>query len=400
MYYVPTPPAAYESVRYITDVLTLGWLVRGLHLWGASFIVVAAGVHVMRVFLFGSYKAPRELTWISGLALLLLILGFSLSGYLLPWDQKAYWATTVSINITRSVLLLGEPIAALMRGGADLGALTLGRWYTVHVFLLPAVVALLVVAHIALIRRHGISGPIQPKEGPSFPFFPWHAIKDTILTAAVFATLLTVAATVPVPLEEIADAADTRYDPRPEWYFFALFQLLKYAPGRLEPIATVVFPVLVIGFLAALPFLDHGSDRRPFGRSRRIFTVIMLLFVGGILNLTILGMLDMPARYDPNDWGPQALAGYEFLKSEESTCGGCHVAGGSAEELTEIQPIHDEAWEIAHMMDPVAIAPLERDPDELARESLVRPLQARAVTAYLRRIRAGATPPPFLSEGD
>src|SRR5262249_37058844 len=156
-----------------------GWLVRGLHFWGASFVVIAAGVHLTRVFIFGSYKAPREVTWMSGLVLLLVILGFALSGYLLPWDQKAYWATTVTINIARSAPIAGEWIAALMRGGPDLGALTLGRWYAAHVFLLPATALLLMVAHLALIRRHGISGPMRSKDGASHPFFPSHAIKDT-----------------------------------------------------------------------------------------------------------------------------------------------------------------------------------------------------------------------------
>ena len=138
MYYVPSPEFAYDSVRYITDRLPFGRLVRGLHFFGASFIVIAAVIHMLRVVLFGSYKKPREVTWMTGVVLLLLILGFALTGYLLPWDQKAYWATTVTINIARSTPLFGEQVAALMRGGVDLGALTLLRWYTAHVFLLPA----------------------------------------------------------------------------------------------------------------------------------------------------------------------------------------------------------------------------------------------------------------------
>ena len=105
MYYVPAPQLAYDSVRFITDTLTLGWLLRGLHYWGSTFIVLAAAIHMLRVFFFGSYKAPREVTWLTGVALFLLILAFSLSGYLLPWDQKAYWATTVTINIARGTPL-------------------------------------------------------------------------------------------------------------------------------------------------------------------------------------------------------------------------------------------------------------------------------------------------------
>ena len=183
MYYVPSPEHAYDSVRYITDQLPLGRIVRGLHFFGASFIVIAAVIHMLRVVLFGSYKKPREVTWMTGVVLLLLILGFALTGYLLPWDQKAYWATTVTINIARSTPFFGEQMAGVMRGGVDLGALTLLRWYAAHVFLLPAALIGFVVAHVYLMRRHGISGPLKtvPGEGqavlsritPSRTPLPW-----------------------------------------------------------------------------------------------------------------------------------------------------------------------------------------------------------------------------------
>ncbi len=127
MYYVPAPQMAYDSVRFITDTLTLGWLLRGLHYWGSTFLVLTAGIHMLRVFFFGSYKAPREVTWLTGVTLFLLILAFSLSGYLLPWDQKAYWATTVTINIAHGTPFIGEQVAQVLRGGSHLGALTLGR---------------------------------------------------------------------------------------------------------------------------------------------------------------------------------------------------------------------------------------------------------------------------------
>ena len=138
MYYVPSPQLAYDSVRFVTDALTLGWLLRGLHYWGSTLHRPRRRIHMLRVFVFGSYKSPREVTWLVGVALFLLILAFSLSGYLLPWDQKVYWATIVTINIARSSPLIGEYLADVLRGGSQLGALTLGRWYAAHVFLLPA----------------------------------------------------------------------------------------------------------------------------------------------------------------------------------------------------------------------------------------------------------------------
>lgn len=393
MYYVPAPSLAYDSVRYIMDGLPLAWLVRGLHVWGASFAVVAAGVHLTRVFLFGSYKAPREVTWITGLILLLVIFGFALSGYLLPWDQKAYWATTVTINIVRSTPVLGEWIADLMRAGPAVGALTLGRWYVTHVFLLPAAVLLLTGAHLALIRRHGVSGPIRSSDGPTFSFFPWHAIKDTLLIAAVFALLFTLAVNAPPGLEEVANPADTGYDPRPEWYFLALFQLLKYVPGTIEPLATIFLPALIVLFLVALPFLDRGNDRHPLGRSRRVLTGIVVLLIGAVANLTFLGMRDRPARYDPNDWGPMALVGYEFVTSEDNVCAGCHVADGPAAALTQTRLTREDSWVMDHMMDPEAIVPGPPSSSNSSTRPAVKPRQAEAILAYFRRIRAGAVPP-------
>src|SRR3954471_9660436 len=193
MYYVAAPDHAYDSIRYVTDRVPFGGFVRGLHFFGASFIVIAAVAHMARVIAFGSYKRPREVTWLTGVALLLVIMAFALTGYLLPWDQKAYWATTVTINIARSTPVFGEQVAGVMRGGIGLGALTLLRWYSAHVFLLPAALIGFVVAHVYLMRRHGISGPLKPVTGEGQAFYPYHALKDTIAMALVFAVLLTFA---------------------------------------------------------------------------------------------------------------------------------------------------------------------------------------------------------------
>ena len=137
MYYVPTPAHAYDSVRFISTQLTFGRMLRGLHFYGASFIVVFAVLHLLRVLFFGAYKSPREVTWGTGIVLLLLVLAFGLTGYLLPWDQRAYWATVVTINIAKSTPVVGPYIADIMRGGPAIGALTLSRWYATHVILLP-----------------------------------------------------------------------------------------------------------------------------------------------------------------------------------------------------------------------------------------------------------------------
>ncbi len=170
---------------------------------------------MLRVVVFGSYKKPREVTWMTGVILLLIILGFALSGYLMPWDQKAYWATTVTINIARSTPLIGEQVASLMRGGVDLGALTLLRWYTAHVFLLPAALIGFVLAHLYLMRRHGISGPVAARSGQPRPFYPYQAFKDTMAMSVAFALLLTFALLFRVPLDPIADPSDASTCPVP-----------------------------------------------------------------------------------------------------------------------------------------------------------------------------------------
>jgi ubiquinol-cytochrome c reductase cytochrome b subunit len=385
MYYVPSPEHAYDSVRYINDRLPLGSIVRGLHFFGASFIVVAAVVHMLRVVLFGSYRKPREVTWMTGVILLLIILGFALTGYLLPWDQKAYWATTVTINIARSSPGLGDQVAGVMRGGGDLGALTLLRWYAAHVFLLPAALAGFVVAHLYLMRRHGISGPITAAAGEPRPFYPYQAFKDTVAMAAVFALLMTFAVTFKVPLDAIADPSDATYIPRPEWYFLSLFQLLKYFPGPLEPIATMVIPGLVVAGLLLLPFLDRAPDRHPM--KRPLVTGGFAILGAGILALTWLGLKDTPAHADPSHWGPLALAGREFVNDER--CTKCHRIGGAANPIADIRVRRDTEWLLAHVADPEVIAPGTRKPPP----GNMRESQGRAIAAYLQKTRAGGHAP-------
>ncbi len=392
MYYVPSPALAYDSLRFLITQVQLGWLLRALHVWGASFVVVAAVVHLTRAVWSAAYKAPRELTWMTGVVLLLLLLAFSLTGYLLPWDQKAYWATTVTISVAQSSPVVGEWLADVLRGGHDLGALSLGRWYAAHVFLLPAALAAFIVAHIALMRRHGISGPLEPRPGPPIVFYPWHVIKDTLVMGAVFAALMAAAILLPADLDEIANPADATYVPRPEWYFLSLFQLLKYFPGRLELVATQVVPGLVVGALFALPFLDRGLHRQPWAPGRRVVVAGFALVGVGIATLTALGLRDAPPRFDPEAWGPQSIAGYLLADGADATCRRCHVDGGPGSPVRDTRISRDDDWLRFHMADPVAIGPGARPPEQ----SFVPVLdddQARAVLAYLRRLRAGALAP-------
>jgi quinol-cytochrome oxidoreductase complex cytochrome b subunit len=157
LYYVPTPDHAYDSVQYITTQVTAGWFIRGLHHWGASAMVVLVFLHMLRVIIYGAYKYPREVTWLTGVILLLVVIGFGFTGYLLPWDQKAYWATTVGTRIAATPPIIGDWILRIMRGGETLSAITLARFFGVHVWVLPTALVSLIVFHLYLVIRLGIS---------------------------------------------------------------------------------------------------------------------------------------------------------------------------------------------------------------------------------------------------
>ena len=168
MNYVPSPDHAYDSVSFISGQVLFGWLVRGLHHWGATLMVIAVSLHMLRVYFMGSYKYPREATWLAGVVLFILVMGFSFTGYLLPWDQKAYWATMVGTNIAGQTPLVGSYAAKVLKGGEDLGPTTLSRFYALHVLVLPILTGLFIGWHLFLVVWHGISeAPERRKRDPS-----------------------------------------------------------------------------------------------------------------------------------------------------------------------------------------------------------------------------------------
>jgi len=383
VYYAPTPDHAYDSVRFIIAT-TAGRVVRGLHYFGASFLIVFTVIHMMRVIVFGSYKAPREITWLSGLALLGLMLAFALTGYLLPWDQRAYWATVVTINISRLVPIAGDTSAALLQGGTSLGALTLTRWYALHVIFLPALLVALVVVHLALMRRPGISGPIRARAGAALPFYPFHAARDAAAIALVLLGLAALAWRGAPALDAPADPADATYVPRPEWYFLALFQLLKYFPGRLEILGAILLPALAGLALALLPWIDRGPGREP----RRRLAVLSAVVAGliAVVALTVLGWRDRPAGAAPRDgWSLLEIGGRAFVQSAD--CARCHADTGLADPLDRIGGARGVEWIEGHIADPEMIAPGLRDPPAPVRER-----EAAAILAYVRRLSRESYP--------
>ena len=262
--YSPSTQTAWESVYYIQHEMQLGWLLRGIHHYAAHAMIILLVLHFMQVVIDGAYRAPREVNFWFGIGLLLIVLGLSLTGYLLPWDQKGYWATKVTTSLMASVPWIGPVLERLVVGGSEYGHHTLTRFFALHAGVLPACLVLFIAAHIHLFRRHGIT-PREPRRKPDARFWPDQVFKDAVVCLAVFAAILLCVVQARImgggdlgaPLGAPANPAENFASARPEWYFLFLFQLLKYFPGEQEILGTVVIPGLIVLLMALMPFLGR-----------------------------------------------------------------------------------------------------------------------------------------------
>jgi ubiquinol-cytochrome c reductase cytochrome b subunit len=366
--YAPTPGEAYNSLRYILTELTAGRLMRGLHHWGASMMIVVVVLHMIQVFLYGAYKKPRETTWMVGVLLLLLTLAYGLTGYLLPWDNRAYWGTVVTTKIAATAPLLGPYLTRLLGGEGSIGVVTFARFYGLHVLLLPPATTLLIGIHIYLVRKHGVAPAPGDELVPAKKFYPEQVFKDTVAIFVAFAILFTMAVVVRVPLEQLADPSDTAYIPRPEWYFLFLFQTLKLFSGPLEVVGSVVLPGLAVLALILVPFFDRGQvvkvTRRTFAAS---FVALAAL---GWTGLTAAAVITTPKEARevavdfsaPTDWmqlSPEEMAGVAYFRREN--CISCHSVGGAGSkigpDLTQAAKHRNAAWMIQHFKSPAGVRP-------------------------------------------
>ena len=284
LYYVPSSDHAHTTVSYISKVVSSGLFLRSIHAYGATAIVVLLFLHISQTLLYGSYKGKRELLWLSGCFLLALMLGMAFTGYLLPWDEKAYFASAVGTNIISEVPMIGAPLQVLLRGGTQMGTLTLSRFFVLHVFILPGLLMVFIAAHVFLFRKAGAAGPF--KENPSHPtlptqkFYPRQLVMDMVASFLIVIVLGLVAYFIPIHLGPEANTSDTTYIPRPEWYYLPIFQWLKIVSGKWSLFGGIILPGLLALLFAAIPFLDRGHERRPWRRPFVVagFTIFVVCY--------------------------------------------------------------------------------------------------------------------------
>ena len=296
IYYVPDAEKAFKSVTFIMNSVPFGWLIRMCHVVGSSMMVLVLLLHMLSVLFMGSYKKPRELNWLSGFILFNLVTGICLTGYLLPWSQLSFWATTVATNSVGAIPIVGQHLVEFLRGGKLVGPATLGRFFAVHVAVMPLAIAALIGLHLFLLQRIGVSAPpfgLKDSENSrqaigfkcekhvgGIPFFPNYAVQDLCSMAlylALFLAIVFFAPNIFFPPEAFIPANPylTPAHIKPEWYFLANYQTLKIFPNEFIGLS---LQGAAMTLLALLPFIDRSPERHPLKRP-----VFMVCSIGGIL---------------------------------------------------------------------------------------------------------------------
>ncbi len=408
-YYVPTVDHAYDSINYLRTQIPLGWLIHGLHYWGAQAMVVLAAIHLSQVFIWGAHKKPREFTWLLGVSNLLLILAMSFTGAALPWDVKGFWATEVGTSIAGTVPLIGDFIKRLLRGAEDMGQLALDRMFATHILVVPLLLAGSVLIHLVAFRRKHAAGPWSERKRRTTTgvFWPDQLLKDVILSCVVLVVLLVLCAWSPAPTTGPADASDLSVQPKPEWNFLFLYQFIKAFKGPFEPVGTVLFPLAAVVFLFLVPFLTRTQERDPLRRP--LGMGLFLAAWAAIVALTVSGALSHPgqgpsaasSKVAPAG-GPAPKAGGQAGASEGSSlfqsmgCGDCHKVNGRGGAVgpdlsNEGSAGRGESWLAEQIKSPKSHNPRSIMP---AFGSRLTAAEIQSLAAYLSELkgsRAGTT---------
>ena len=293
LYYRPSAENAFESVQFIVTEVQFGWLIRSIHSWSANLMIATLFIHLFSVFFLRAYRRPREMTWVSGVVLLFIAICFGFSGYLLPWNKLAFFATKVGTEIAGVVPIVGHTMLRFLRGGDDVTGATLTRFFGFHVAVLPATATVFLAIHVLLVQLHGMSVPpsLKDQDVRKMKFIPNFLLRDLIGWILAIGVLAALAALFPWELGEKADAfAPAPAGIKPEWYFLFMFQTLKYLPAKILGMDGEVLGIMAFNLVALLlfivPFVDRGSENR---RRALLFNVIGVLALLYIVAMTIIG---------------------------------------------------------------------------------------------------------------
>lgn len=346
LYYKPTAESAFESVQFIMAEVHFGWLIRSLHSWSANLMILTLFIHMASVYLTRAYRRPREVTWLSGVALLTLALGFGFSGYLLPWNKLAFFATQVGTQIVANVPVFGSFLLRFLRGGDDVTGATLTRFYAFHAAVLPALTAAVLGVHVLLVQLHGMSTPPEYKTGRTMPFFPDFFLRDIVGWLFALGVLAALAAIFPWELGEKADLfASAPKGIRPEWFFMWMFQTLKIMPAHFWIFEGEQVAILGFGFLflliAAVPWLERNGSRKSLTRVLTLLGWLLLIYV---FIMTLSGYLETPvfAAQPLQSQRPEELFKQDIHNQRGLTCADCHGSSRMpvvAPPKTEIAPM-------------------------------------------------------------
>lgn len=304
MYYRPGADSAYESVQFIVSNVSFGWLIRSMHSWSANLMIFFVFLHMFTVYFTQAYRKPRELTWLSGMGLFVLALLFGFSGYLLPWNELAFFATRVGTGMAGAVPVIGDDLMIIMRGGEEVTGATIGRFFGLHVAILPGIFTVLLAVHLIMIQRQGMSEPIGWHHGQPdkkyMKFFPSFLLRDLLVWLIVLNVLAVLSVLFPDGIGAIHWPLGVKADPfappppviRPEWYFMFAFQALKMLPAHILFIEGELFGILVFtvgGLIFALvPFLDKKASQN---HKSKFYVAFGWFVVAFIVAMTIVGYL-------------------------------------------------------------------------------------------------------------
>ena len=291
-YYSPSPGSAYDSVDYALFTVPFGDIIKGIHHYGWNLFLIVMGLHLVRGFWVGAHKPPRQLTWVSGVMILLLVPALIITGDLLPWDQKGYWSTQVRISIMRSVPFVGDFMVRLLQGGPLTGIVALTRFYVLHILFLPVLLTFLLVIHFHFLIHRGLSDSLSGDNLSikTVRFFPVMVNRWLILFLCVTMVLGLISWYWPAPLGDPADPTDSTYVPKPEWWVLFLNQLVSIFKGPLSVVGSVIIPGGLVGFLIALPFIDSSPERHP--ARRKMVMLVAAIIAIAVLALSIMGYLE------------------------------------------------------------------------------------------------------------